>query len=397
MTSLDFAQTDVLFLLIGSNPLPNYVSTLLLTRPHATVYLLHTGGITTTLEIAENLRTQLLAKRPDLDVILEEIDRVDGRQIEDRVEVLISKFSTTARVGLNYTGGTKPMAVYAYHALQERFPQAIFSYLDAETLSLVVQCAGMPVQRIFVGQAVGVALQTLFALHGYEILRQRNIVFPPALHEAILRVHLNKSGFKRWRDWLSTFGQPSPPVLPDSGKYPALTPVRQQFDALCPGSASPEAVARLLGCKNEQLRSCAKALIGDWFEDYVWTALDEVAKRLNLNQRALSMEFKRSNTDSMEIDILAVHGYQLFAISCIATDRKGQAKEHFLEMFVRARQLGGDEARFGLVCLYNDADRLKRELAEDRDVAGKIAVFGSKHLANLAGHLEQWIRLASLL
>lgn len=395
MTSLDFSQTDVLFLLIGSNPLPNYVSTLLLARPHATVYLLHTGGTTSTLDIAEGLRVQLLSQRPDLNLILEEIDRVDGRQIETRVKMLASKLSTTVRVGLNYTGGTKPMAVHTYRALQEDFPRGIFSYLDAETLSLVVQCAGMPVQRLFVGQTLGVTLKTLFALHGYEILRERNVIFPPGLQDAVLHVHQNKCGFEQWRKWLDTFGQPTPPALPDAESYPALTPVIHQFDALCNGAASPGTVAHQLACKNDQLRSCAKALIGDWFEDYVWTALDDVANRLNLDQRALSMEFKRPGADPMEIDILAIHGYQLFAITCAATNLKERAKEHFLEMLVRARQLGGDEARFGLVCLYKDADRLKRELAEERDIAGKIMVFGSGHLANLAGHLEQWVRIAS--
>ena len=37
-------QTDYLFLLVGTNPLPNYVATLLLAKDNGTIYLVHSAG-----------------------------------------------------------------------------------------------------------------------------------------------------------------------------------------------------------------------------------------------------------------------------------------------------------------------------------------------------------------
>lgn len=49
---LEPCKTDYLFLLVGTNPLPNYVAARLLARPKGKIYLLHSR---TTGDIAQNL------------------------------------------------------------------------------------------------------------------------------------------------------------------------------------------------------------------------------------------------------------------------------------------------------------------------------------------------------
>lgn len=103
-------------------------------------------------------------------------------------------------------------------------------------------------------------------------------------------------------------------------------------------------------------------------------------------------------SNRFELDVAAMIGYQLFAISCMAAVPKGRAayKEHLLEAFVRARQLGGDEARVGLVCFYADAAQLEAELQETWLTQDAIRVFGRSHLPDLDIHLRDWFESANL-
>ena len=115
MTDLTPFQTAVLCLLIGGNPLPDYVSAILLAAPRARVYLLHTN---TTFEIARRLAQALAQPRPDITCSLIEISKADPQQIENRLQGLLREWGPNAQVGLNYTGGSKPMAAQTYHTLQ---------------------------------------------------------------------------------------------------------------------------------------------------------------------------------------------------------------------------------------------------------------------------------------
>ncbi|HIE48235.1 TPA: hypothetical protein EYP84_05040 [Candidatus Bipolaricaulota bacterium] len=96
------------------------------------------------------------------------------------------------------------------------------------------------------------------------------------------------------------------------------------------------------------------------------------------------------------MDVAAILGYQLFAISCIASKQGGgETKKHLFEIFVRARQLGGDEARIGLVCCVPNPAALQAEVEETWDAEGKIRVFGQGQLLDLAVWLEDWFRTAN--
>lgn len=138
LSVFDKYRADVLFLLVGGNPLPNYVSARLLTRPRATVYLLAT---TATDELGKRLARRLSQDRADLAFIHFTVSEADGPAIASKMGETARKLALSqpnASIGLNLTGGTKPMAVYSALALRQTFPRAIFSYLDARTLSMIV-------------------------------------------------------------------------------------------------------------------------------------------------------------------------------------------------------------------------------------------------------------------
>jgi len=394
---LDLApfQTDILCLLVGGNPLPDYVSAILLAGRGARVYLLQTSA---THEVAKRLATALAQPRPDLTCFPIEISKTDPQEIGNGLQGLIREWGPNAQVGLNYTGGSKPMAAQAYHSLIQAYPRGIYSYLDADTLSLVITAPGTATQQIPVGRQVCAGLTTLFELHGYTLTEQRGPGVPSALREALVHLHSNREGFKQYRAWLQTLGQEAP-GLPNTTAYPALAPVVQAFEGLCaPAPATPESVAWALSCKNGQIASCSKILIADWLEEHVFAVFQDLAPELGMHEVGLGMQPQKTTTSrNSEFDVAAMLGYQLFAVSCMASDRAQNVKDHFMEAYVRARQLGGDEARAALVCCLENPAEMEQEITQGWGAEGKIRVFGRPHLLNLAEHLREWIITAARL
>jgi len=401
-------QADVLFLLVGGNPLPNYVAALLLARDDSVIYLLHTEGPKNTLEVAKRLERALREKKPSAEIILRGIDEADGARIVAKTATIIAEIKQGKAVGLNYTGGTKPMAVHVYHALKEKSPDGCcFSYLDARSLKMFINHDDEPTQRLPVARVVELSLEELLALHGYTLREPpRKSAKQLELCRAIAQVHSTPHGFKQWRAWTLELGGDSP-SLPSSNEYPALKPVTQAFADMCGSQAPTEAeVAHAL--QFTELKQCSKFFIGDWLEEYTVDAVRQVSGDLGIVHYGIDMhpkkvDRKRADPD-WNLDVAAMCGYQLFAISCVATEeakekdgatKPGRAKEHLFEVFVRARQVGGDEARFGLISCVRDPIILKQEVEQAWDAEGKISVFGQRDLPNLADHLKEWFETAN--
>ena len=396
-TRADFqpCQTDALFLLIGTNPLPNYVAARLFAKNDGFVYLLHTRGRKGTAEVANRLKRKLEQDRPDLTVIPRDIDEIDGDLISAKITEIIKRIpSTVESVGLNYSGGTKPMAVHTYHEVSAAFPNGCFSYLDARSLKMVINRGDEPAQKLTVGRAVELGLEELLELHGYKLTDSppRETPRQPALCRAIAQVHLASAGFQQWRDWAQTLGDPSA-TLPTTDQYPALVPVIQAFADLSNGSPSEAAVAASLDFTT--LKNCSKFFVGEWLEEYTLDALSQFAASRGIKHLGISMKPRKAGERDFELDVAVMDGYQLFAISCMFTDKPKKAKQHLFEVFVRARQLGGDEARLSLVSFVKNTSALQREIEHDWDAEGKIRVFGSRHTQELAAHLENWIETAN--
>jgi hypothetical protein len=162
----------------------------------------------------------------------------------------------------------------------------------------------------------------------------------------------------------------------------------------------PASVAGRIGF--EQLDSCHTWFNGLWLEDHTFYALQQIASELGIQSFGIDLKPKPMpwtedpKLKYFQLDAAAMVGYQLFAISCTASENPGGGTKHRLfEVFVRARQLGGDEARIGLVSCVQDPELLQLELKRKWDAGNQIKVFGRRDLPRLAASLKQWIRTAN--
>ncbi len=245
MESLDTFKTDTLMLLIGTNPLPNLVAARLLAASEACVYLLHSTageeGESNTEEQAKNLESLLGLLRTDLHIQRLPLASSDNEKIRTEVEAILKQ--RKGRVGLNYTSGTKPMAVHAYRAIESVLrradPLPVFSYLDPRQLALRIDYhkPGEPIifqllRDASLRQLVEIDLEQLGKLHGYTLTKsRRNPLESPNLPDwrnllvAVACVYAQETSRTKWRQWLA--GNPT-----STANLPAGSTIRKAGDRL---------------------------------------------------------------------------------------------------------------------------------------------------------------------
>lgn len=385
MYNIQDFQSKHLFLLIGANPLPNYVAAKLLRKPDAKVYFIHTDE---TLEIAQRLAGLLgLSKETKsfIPVIESDID-----DVFDEVSNICKNLGEQ-EVGLNYTGGTKTMVVHAYRAVEKLCHDPVFSYLDARSMKMIIERRDQPCLDFPVSLSIKPEIQDLLALHGYSLEHYPN--WHPFKPEVCLE--LVKIPRDELRKWCDNYLRDDKNSLKKKEKdlKPILLPIDPPFDKVASHWQGCKTLGELSEKWDIKVKELSRWLDGLWLESYTLWALQKIATECEIHQCGTSFEPKERN---FEFDVAAMRGYQLFAISCTTGSNKGLLKSKLFEAYVRARQMGGDEARVGLVCCApennpeNNPELIQSEIEETWDAQGKLQVFGAEHLPNLSEHLREW-------
>jgi hypothetical protein len=142
-----------------------------------------------------------------------------------------------------------------------------------------------------------------------------------------------------------------------------------------------------------------KWLKGEWLESAVLIALnqckdDGLFHECGMDLVAKMRDEKKNVNPDFQLDVVAVRGYRLFAFSCTTDTDKPLIKLKLFEAYMRARQIGGDEAKAAVVacCSADEARSIEAEVLRDLDVAGgNTRVFGRNSFAGLTGNIRDWI------
>ncbi len=398
-------QTDMLILLVGGNPLPNYVAAQLLAPATARLLLVYSHG---TRSQCSNLKRALEKKgytfnHDDL-IKVEESNPADiCSKVENKVK------GTTKTIGLNYTGGTKAMSVHTYRALEKTEGPTVryYSYLDARTLSMWFTNIEGSTWFEPVGTQVQVDLHELLSLHGLEKLEQEmsdKVIWSETTQ--VLVEFYSSSEHQKLRDWykVKNFNKESGPELNLSTDELPQT-IREALQHDNPSLTFPASFNDLVvagGFQPEDKRTpagvCGKWFTSTWLEEYVLRQVQAIQAAQQINDVKISIKPALGDDDSFEFDVAFMRGYQLFGLSCSAMFKKAELKEKLLEAAVRAAQLGGGETCFALVCCA-EGDTLQQLKSQLKSLPNlderRIKVFGQADLLNLQACLKDWIREAS--
>jgi len=400
-------QTDHLFLLMGENPLPNAVAALTLLKPEGTPYLIHTSRTQRAAERLEAVLREFPQLKPAELINLKDY-QADSFQIRQRIQSRVAALKGS--VGINYTGGTKVMAVHATRAIETVHPDAIFSYLDSNTLEMLIDRDNAPGSAV--KPAPELTLGQLFRLHGLfwrpehpPIRRPVSPVSTTQLAEIFARYPDLAQAWRKWcrnvlRPAIKTdrnFWKPEPELV----QVPALSldSLPRQLQTIfwdhLGATGTNFALADALAEGFTNLSQVCEWLDGIWLEHYVLHEIQQIAQPTSIHDSRLGFHITdpldpQRPWDKFEFDVACVRHYQLFALSCTTSESRKLCKQKLLEASTRARQLGGTEARVALVCCRRDVGSLRSELeVETRDK--KIAVFGIRDLPMLGQKIARWV------
>ncbi len=443
--SWEYHQVDHLFLLVGENPLPNYVAAKTLLNSNGKVYLVRSTGTTTLADRLQKKLSKELGKDSEGKERVYPVNlgasEADAEQIRNAIFNKAKNLS--GKIGLNYTGGTKAMSVHGYQALikltqpSHNKPKPFFSYLDSRKLQM---CCEDPVGgKIFpfnVGLKVQPSLELVFNLHNLKWKLDKPPSDATILSEVakeFARFHADQELGRQWRDWCnkqlrcdenrqqnerrkedwkendSDFQKISLPLVVVKEKNsnislsPKITDVLKKMDE----NLSDRINLNQVKAKDfDSLKQVCQWLDGIWLEHYVLSILQDKTFKETYHIHESKMSFhiedprKSRDLDQFEFDVAFLRGYQFFAISCTTID--SYCKQKLFEAHLRAQQLGGKEARVALVCCYDKPNWLEDEInflnaqkkqseTQKEKYQKKVKVFGRDDLVNLSQEIGKWI------
>lgn len=399
-----------LVLLVGTNPLPNYVvAKYFLTREKELkkiwlVYSEKIGNQNSTRDLAENLRN-VLNKITDVSIKFISLSDVSSAQkIESDIqEKLIPKFFDEY-VHLNYTGGTKAMSVHVYRTLDHELGDICsFSYLDSRDYILKNDNGDITND---LRDEINISLDDLMELHGCEkVESEDNPKWLEVIDEFEKLIIKNK--LKTYLEFNRNFIEK---VYYDANfqfiekvtkfkEHNNLPEKTDSLNELFKNHASDDDIMTLLrkipsehSIINEdgtlwlptskdtnktyenRLKSSVKNFLhGKWLEIYVSEILERNIIKIG-EQKSKQTYFvknwrnikKTSITDTpkpFEIDILIIYGYQLCGVSITTSDKQLICKSKAFEILHRIEQLGGSESKAILITCLPES-RIK-EFKED--------------------------------
>lgn len=406
-----------LFLLIGKNPLPNYVAAKLLIEQNSTIHLVYT---TDTEIYKKNLITKLKSQLSGNFFETNDVHLTNPSNaviIRNAIDTAFKSIPNNAEIDLNYTGGTKAMSVHVYRAIEEfgkdKNCTLRFSYLDPRELKLLfdAQNGGKTIAPIELSQTnsdgfqkTKLKLREIIELHGLifqkrgdgsEKFPSDKVKFANLL--AVLFEFRNDTN--KWKAY-QTFRNSNFRNLEYPTSNTEITIPTELDDLIIPLNNIGQQLCNKDLVENNSLKfgyltteshrkTLGMFLLSTWLESFVLQKVIQ-ANDKNIEDYGTGLYISKPNNPTqafMEIDVFAVRGYQLFAISCSVTKDKDERKDKLFEIAHRAKQLGGDEAKIGLVCFAEGEQliSLNNQLKEDN-----IKVFGKDNLEKLEVELQEW-------
>jgi hypothetical protein len=387
----------VLVLSIGSNPLPNYVVTdyLLsntredledLPRPDK-IILVHSSK---TEKFAKNI-VYLLKKKKKVDkncfslLSLGKRER-EGQFIQQKIKDWLEDIvESIESIHLNYTGGTKQMAVHLYHSI-DRFRsnhdiKTYYSDLDPEDFKIGVIEGDLyskypaEYEKDLRGY-VQLSIKELFKLHNMELMNgeKRRKTSVDDIFLFAERAFAAEGRGEYWRKNVSIIKSNND----KADKYKDRDKYKEQYDDVRKVFHN-ELIPDINSLSRKEFERWIKWLHGEWFEHYVYNVLQEIFKNNSNVELDLSVEAKMdTSSQNCEIDIVILIGYQLFIISCTTDSSKKIVKGKAFEAIYRAEQLGGEHATV-IVASFMPKDNGEGRKITVHDLQEDLSSFDTKY------------------
>jgi len=429
-------KVKVLVLMVGTNPLPNYVVGSYLKKENYDKFVLIYSeknnyiNQSSTKDYADKLKKHLNLGNNYIPLPLSNVSNPSA--IRDDLKKRFPK-DNIGEVHLNYTGGTKTMAVHVYNFLKEEFDDKFkfnASYLDARSHKLIYDNNEKPKD---LKDKIKIDIDTLLSIHLYNKYNKNGLETNDVYtykeefgdnFESILEKIKNAIKDGKGKDFVEWLKDPFRKIFKgDEDLLKKTEKFKKHIRKLNCSNQSPidkfnessQFIWDILNAfpedkrivKNnrfpdcienvENIRYTVKFLDGVWLEWYVYNEVkDKLIRNELLNKELeegkhfdISLKAKKENSPespNFELDIFIINGYQLVGISITTSDKQGDCKLKGFEVIHRVRQIGGDESKAILITGMESSkkDALQKDLSFMTGTANdKIVVFGVDDWADI--------------
>lgn len=415
---MELSKVDFLFLLIGTNPLPNLISAFTSIKSGTTIYLCYTrdnNGLSDTESIAKELKRLLEEKQEKsntikgLNIILVVINKSNINEVKvefrNHLENIQSNVESKNVIELNYTGGTKVMSAGAYHAFKEFAKldnkcenfKFVTSYIDGEKEEICYEVIEKEKEKYWIenlskiDSIFEIKIDDIISLHERHIKNNYKVVpFDAELGEKIFNLFIgcDNEEYLNHIKWLENVELECRNKAKDKD-WNVLNYYDKNNINIMDGLKE-----KVNSSSNKEMELYKKILKGTWLEEYCFKILLELREEGYIDNVVNSVNGEKK--DEFEIDLIAYRNYKLFCISLSSVDDKEQelAKHKLFEIKERARQLGGSDAGVCLITLNRDSKILEEEIKNvwDRDVNRNVLIIGVDKFENIKEEMKEWIR-----
>ena len=380
-----------LILLIGRNPVPNFVAACIL-QPQ-TVYAIFTDD---TKDVKDRLKKTLASSYVSWDRSAPNFEDVPLIKATDVDEVCRAIKNLPDGSALHYTGGMKTMAAHVYHFWCEAkgcdLRQA--SYLDESSTNL---CFDDGVEENVDGTVL-LSAKALAELHGLREVKAKSVSgensldgSPSANDAALIVAEAAKDpeGIPKLNDLEK--------CLNGLCTHGTGDPIHEIFSKLSCSSAHSLAKAQNRGNFSEWIGFIK---YHKWLEVVTAHCIVEASRQIESEcfepgETLWDVKGKTVAGRDFQVDVAHCRGHKIHVLSCTAakpSNGLGNAKNKLFEVSLRARQLGGDFARSAVVCFLGPVKDKKtgnernqvRELQDDVEAAyGPIDEKGNRLVAHV--------------
>jgi len=399
---------STLTLLVGTNPLPNFVTAeyfLTTNTSLKTIILIYSEDNqkqSGTKKYADNLQ-ELLKSRHGDKLAIKKVHLSDvgnAEKIQSDLKQLKEYLETSNSVHFNYTGGTKAMGIHVYRWLEQYANnnniRISFSYLDARKFCIVSDSGEISED---LREKVSLSIDEIIKLHGFERKNHpQNNIFKNAVEKFKEMIKENRIN-DYFDSYKGFFRDEKNDLIIKTNKM--REKIQKLKEEIKPQGAFLEIIKSLpedyrlfnddgsfnSKTDNNHFEKAAKFLDGKWLECFVYDLLNE--KKGNESKITVDMdwEIKKKSDDydnGFQIDVVLVKGYQLIGISCTTSDKKALCKGKGFEIFMRTRQIAGEESRAILITRLEEAEKIKVQQELEVDTGGKknILVLGAEDFKN---------------
>ena len=357
---------DVLLLLMGGNPLPNYITADYTLKSHRVDQddLPSPGKIIfVSTDKTENFFQSilnLLKKRHQSLFFQSEETKLgsDHRSpdfIRKKIINVLKKNPGIDSIHLNYTGGTKPMAVNAVIAVsefaREKDIKLIMSDLDPDNFKLIsyrVNPNGkMGEKKCFPGKgdlrdAVHLNIDEIFELHDMKPvpIKKQDYILENGIIDIITfsqEIALDYRKSTRRKRFVEIYKSLAGNNLGDRKKIISAHPyLKGIYDENFKLKVTPGQFYAFI--------------CGKWLEDYLYLSLKKIEPELNIAFTEIRKNVEAKYDERpCEIDVVVVKGFRMFLFSCTTSQKIKLVKQKAFEALFRAEQLGGEHAKVIIV------------------------------------------------